>query len=346
MLWRISADTHRERIGIMFKFIPNTALPGFRVGLPDDDQLGFNVTDDGSTPPVLPGASDVPTVDDNYPFGATPPGFVAPQGPNPNPGAPLGIGPPLPLAGNQMPTNPTAPAGSLPLDPRGYGGAFNYARYVPDNPIDQAEPAAEPPNPIQKTSGGTDFSPIGSAQAQTPQAQQPGTSLKIDPSPGEIVVLPDGSTVADPYSATGKLMSPVADLAAVAAAGRAAGMTFRAMLDNPETAAGAFPYLATMLGVNLGHAGTFDYQRRGNVITGYTHLPQFAHVSNFNVGLFAQQAGLPLEQILWIAGKFACNFSNNAKEKEPYCLDSEHQRRYIAAANESGESGAFSPPAP
>ena len=105
-------------------------------------------------------------------------------------------------------------------------------------------------------------------------------------------------------------MSPVADLAAVAAAGRAAGMTFRAMLDNPETAAGA-------------------------------HLPQFAHVSNFNVGLFAQHAGLPLEQILWIAGKFACNRSNNAKEKEPYCLDPEHQRRYITAGYESGQSGVF-----
>ena len=116
------------------------------------------------------------------------------------------------------------------------------------------------------------------------------------------------------------------------------------MLDSPETAAAAFPYLATMLGVNLGHAGTFDYQRRGNMITGYTHLPQFAHVSNFNVGLFAQQAGLPLEQILWIAGKFACNRSNNAKEKEPYCLDPEHQRRYIEAGYQSGESGAFGRP--
>ena len=27
----------------MFKFILNTAVPGFRVGRPDDDELGFNV---------------------------------------------------------------------------------------------------------------------------------------------------------------------------------------------------------------------------------------------------------------------------------------------------------------
>jgi len=52
----------------MFKFMPNAPLPGFRVGRPDDDELGFNVANDGSTPPVLPGAPDVPTVDDNYPY--------------------------------------------------------------------------------------------------------------------------------------------------------------------------------------------------------------------------------------------------------------------------------------
>jgi hypothetical protein len=291
MLWRMSADTHGERIGIMLKFIPNTGVPGFRVGLPQDDALGFNVASDGSTPPVVPGAPDVPTVDDNYPFGATSPGFMAPPAPNPNPVAPLGNGSPLPLGGNQMPTDPTAPAGALPPDPRGYGGAFNYARYVPGNPINQADPAAEPPSPLQKTSGGTDFNPIGSAQAQTPQAQKPGTSLEIDPSPGEVVVLPDGSTVADPDSATGKLMSPVADLATVAAAGRAAGMTFRAMLDNPETAAGAFPYLGTMLGVNLSHAGTFDYQRRGNMITGYTQLPSIRTCFKLQCGSLCPTGG-------------------------------------------------------
>jgi hypothetical protein len=328
----------------MFKFLSTTALPGFRVGLTDGDGPGFNLPDDGSTPSVLPGAADAPTVDDSYPFGATSFNFNAPQGPGPNRGAPLGIGSPPPVAGNQMPTDATPSAGSLPLDPPGSGGAVNYARYVPDNPISQAEPAAEPSDPVQKTSGGTDFSPIGSAQAQTPQAQKPGTSFEIDPSPGEAVVLPDGSTVADPSTATGKLMSPITDLAAVAAAGRAAGMTFRAMLDNPETAAGAFPYLGTMLGANLGHAGTFDYQRRENMITGYTQLPQYAHVSNFNVGLFAQQAGLPLEQILWIAGKFACNFSRNAKENEPYCLHPE-QLQYITRGYKTGQSGMFDPPA-
>ena len=38
----------------MFKFLPTTALPGFRVGLADDDAPGFNVPNDGPPPSVLP----------------------------------------------------------------------------------------------------------------------------------------------------------------------------------------------------------------------------------------------------------------------------------------------------
>jgi hypothetical protein len=139
-------------------------------------------------------------------------------------------------------------------------------------------------------------------------------------------------------------MSPAADLSAVAAAGRQAGSTYRSMLSSPEGAAAAFPYLATMLGLNVGHAGSFDYQRRGNKVTGYTQLRQFAHVSNVNVGLFAQQAGLSLEETLWIAGKFACRFSGNAKENEPYCLDPE-QLQFITTGYKIGQSGTFDPPA-
>jgi hypothetical protein len=323
----------------MFKFNPNTGVPGFRVGLPDDDKLGFNVANDGSTPPVLPGARDAPAVDDNYPFGATLPGFIAPPAPSRDPVAPLSNASPLPLAGNQMPTNPTVSAGFLPLDPRGYGGAFNYARYVPDNPINQAEPAAEPPNPIQKTSGGTDLSPIGSAQAQTPQPQQPGTSLEIDPSPGEAVVLPDGSTIADETSSTGKVMSPTADLSAVAAAGRRTGFMHRAMLINPLTAGAAPAWMVANLRANVSHGGTFDYQRRGDQFLG-----QFTPVSNVNVGLFAQQAGLSLDEALAIAGLYARQYSGNAKPGEPHGLHP-NQLKYITAGFKIGQSGVFGAPA-
>ena len=64
----------------MFKFLPTPALPGFRVGLADDDTPGFNVASDGSTQPVLPDAPDVPAVDDSYPFRANSARLQCPAG--------------------------------------------------------------------------------------------------------------------------------------------------------------------------------------------------------------------------------------------------------------------------
>ncbi len=371
----------------MFNFRPpNTRPPGFRVGLPDDEELGFNVEGDGAAPPVLPGPPDVPTIDDNYPYGTTPAsffaqrlspnppvpfgngsppsvlpgtpdvstidgnypygttpaGFFGRQGPSPNPAGPFGNGSPSPQAAGQMPPDPMASGGSVQPDPRGYGAPLNFAGYVPENPINQTDPSAESPNPVQKTSGGV-LDLIGSARAQTPQAQQPGSSLQRDPSPGEPVVLPDGSSIPDKTSPTRKLMSPTADLSAVAAAGRQVGSTYRTMLSSPEGAAGAYPYLLTQLALNLAHWGKFDYQRRGNVITGGTHLTQFANVSNFNVGLLGQQAGLSLDDMLQFAGAFACWRSNNADPSMQHCLNAE-QHEYILAGYKAGQSGMFGQP--
>jgi hypothetical protein len=42
-------------------------------------------------------------------------------------------------------------------------------------------------------------------------------------------------------------------------------------------------------------------------------LPQYRDASNFNVGLFCQQAGLPLEEVLEAAGRYARIFSGNVK---------------------------------
>jgi hypothetical protein len=344
----------------------NGSLPPVLPGAPDvptvDDNYPFGTTPfnffarqglrpgpdapfgNGSLPPVLPGAAHVPTADDNYPYGTTSPGIFAPQRLSPNPAVPFGYGSASPQADGQLLPDQTAAAGAMQPDPRDDGGAFNYARYVPENPISQTESAAEPPDPVQKTSGGG-LDVIGSAQAQTPQAQQPGTALKRDRSPGEAVVLPNGSTIPDKTSPTGNLMSPTPDLSAVAAAGQQVGLTYRAMLSNPQTAGGAFPYLVAQLGLNVAHWGKFDYQRRGNIFTGGVHLTQFAHVSNFNVGLFSQQAGLTLEETLWTAGKFACNWSGNAKPGEPYCLNPEDQLQYITAGYKAGQSGMFDPPA-
>jgi hypothetical protein len=104
-----------------------------------------------------------------------------------------------------------------------------------------------------------------------------------------------------------------------------------------------FGSLIAILGLNVGQGGTFDYQRRGNMITGYTHLQQFKKVSNLNVGLFAQQAGLTLEEVLNIAGTFARYRSRNAKPGEPYGLDPA-QLEYITRGFKLGESGMYDPP--
>jgi hypothetical protein len=158
--------------------------------------------------------------------------------------------------------------------------------------------------------------------------------------PGSVtVVLPGGQTVLDPFTGS-QLKSPVADLAPVAVAGREVGNTFRAMLQNPDTTAGAGMYLATSLGIYLGQGGRFDYQRQGNRITGFTQLRQYKDVSNFNVGLFCQQAGLSLDESLRIAGGYATFFSSNANRDLPFGLDP-RTRDLITTGYDIGTHGVF-----
>jgi RHS repeat-associated protein len=269
-----------------------------------------------------------------YPWvGGNPFGLVDPQGPYADPTALLGGGMSLSRPANPEPPAPTASEGVLRPNPQDSGGGFTLAGYGAGDPTNRADPA--PPSPVQYTSG-DGLSLIPSAQAQTPQPQ-----LQKDTSPGEVVVLPNGSTIPDPDSPSGELRAPVADLSAVAAAGRQSRETLRALQGgNPVVFYGS---LIAILGLNVGQGGTFDYQRRGNMITGYTHLQQFKKVSNLNVGLFAQQAGLTLEEVLNIAGTFARYRSRNAKPGEPYGLDPA-QLEYITRGFKLGESGMYDPP--
>ncbi|MBI2737686.1 MAG: hypothetical protein HYX38_14235 [Rhodospirillales bacterium] len=192
---------------------------------------------------------------------------------------------------------------------------------------------------IVHVGNGDSITPTGNVQIGQPP-EKPQSKLKKDPSPGVVVVLPDKSTIPDPQSPTGQLMAPTADLSEVAAAGRRA----KEMLDELSVFPPAYlAYLAGTLGWNVGQGGTFDYQRVGNRITGYTHRQQFVKVSNLNVGLFAQQAGLTLEQTLIIAGEFARLRSSNADEKEPYGLNST-QREFITRGYKIGASGMFDQP--
>ncbi len=270
-----------------------------------------------------------------YPgVGGNPFSLVDPQGPSTAPTEPLGGGLPLPRPANSGPPTPTTLEGLLRPNPQN-SGDFTLAGYGASDPTNRADPAGFSPGPVQYTSG-DGLGLLPSAHAQTPQPR-----LQKDTSPGEVVVLPNGSTIPDPDSPSGELRAPVADLSAVAAAGRQSRETLRAFrAGNPAVFYGS---LAAILGLNVGQGGTFDYQRRGNRITGYTHLPQFEKVSNLNVGLFAQQAGLTLEQVLNIAGTFAHYRSGNAKPGEPYGLNPA-QLEYITRGFRLGESGMFDPP--
>ncbi len=113
---------------------------------------------------------------------------------------------------------------------------------------------------------------------------------------------------------------------------------------NSRSAAGAPAYLIAALGRHLGHGGKFDYQRQGNSISGFTQLRHFRNISNVNVGLLCQQAGLSLEETLSTAGKFARARSSNYKESEPHGLDPQ-TAEYIQRGYEIGESGLYGKPA-
>lgn len=57
--------------------------------------------------------------------------------------------------------------------------------------------------------------------------------------------------------------------------------------------------------------------------------------SNFNVGLFSQQAGLTLDQTLQTAGDFAKHFSSNYSPDQPYGL-APQTAEFIRAGYQAG----------
>ncbi len=173
----------------------------------------------------------------------------------------------------------------------------------------------------------------------------PGQVPRGKPWPGEIVTLPNGSYVSDTSTATGYLTSPVADLSPVAEAGRRTGTIYRQLLTDPQSYHSAFPFLLGQLFSHVGHGGTFDYQRSGNRVlgllgAGFTQSRHFRNVSNFNVGLFGQQAGLSLGETLKFAGAYAWLFSSNHDPTRSYGLDSDTQQ-FIEVGFRAGQSGAF-----
>jgi hypothetical protein len=96
------------------------------------------------------------------------------------------------------------------------------------------------------------------------------------------------------------------------------------------------------LAANVATGGEFDYQRVGpqsDVLTGgFQQLPQFRDVSNFNVGLFGQQAGLTLGETLSLAGTYAKLMSGNASSG--YVPNSRNYE-FTVTGYETGASGVY-----
>lgn len=113
-------------------------------------------------------------------------------------------------------------------------------------------------------------------------------------------------------------MSPAPDLGPVAAAGRKVGQEYRMLLNNPDSAETAVFYLIVALFADVAQGGRFDFQRRGSFLSrltsflpflspliGFVQMPQFAHVSNFNVGLHCQQASFPMKARIRLMSRIA-----------------------------------------
>jgi len=140
-------------------------------------------------------------------------------------------------------------------------------------------------------------------------------------------------------------MSPTDDLRPVAEEGRKTGEIFRELLKSQEAPSAAYEYLTMRLFFNLAQGGHFDYQRTGHgpisgLLLGFVFLGQFRPVSNFNIGLFCQQAGLSLDQTLRVSGVYATLFASNADRTKPYSIPDDN-RRLITAGFNIGASGAF-----
>ncbi len=165
-------------------------------------------------------------------------------------------------------------------------------------------------------------------------------SAKRSDAPGVPVKLPNGKTVYDPYT-KGPLMSPTSDLSGVAAAGKSLKADVTQTLSGwDETGGTALSLLYFGLKKDLRQNGDFDYQRATFVAGDLQQLRQFWDVSNFNVGLLAQQAGLSLDEVLTIAGTYARLNSSNYHPDQPYGLDKQTKDLTVLGF-QTGVSGAY-----
>jgi RHS repeat-associated protein len=168
-------------------------------------------------------------------------------------------------------------------------------------------------------------------------------SAKKSNFPGVPVRLPNGDTVPDPKSPTGKMMSIVADLSPVANDAKKVKDLIQGLMATGNSE-GILGILIGALGRSVATGGQYDYQRVGpqsDIITGgFQQLPQFKAVSNFNVGLFAQQAGLTLNELIDIASAYARAISTNKDRSGPNGMDPETYH-FTVLGYQAGKSGIY-----
>jgi len=218
-------------------------------------------------------------------------------------------------------------------------GIFNTTMYD----YDSGDPSGGDSTGGYPTIGATGYVDIGGITSNAGAAQSDSSQVvPVALNQGVPVVLPNGQTVPDQFSPTGNLMSPVADPSEVIVTGHVIGDTYSSLLSNPEASGGAIAYLGSAILGAVGQGGTYDYQRKGNRITGFTQYPQYRDVSNFNVGLLTQAAGLTLDETLSYAGDLAYWESSNYSPNQPYGLNP-RTAAFITLGYTYGQSGAFGP---
>ena len=190
----------------------------------------------------------------------------------------------------------------------------------------------EPQEPAKALRG---IAPPTEPAPGSPEFQAAMAKTATSPNGEKIVILPNGKSVTSEDSKTGFLLSPIEDLSEVASAGRETG---RKILKEPSK-------VRELVRKDLAQGGRFDYQRLWipDDAPGYLQLRQFRDVSNFNVGLYMQQANVPLPWVLVIAGEYAQENSSNYMPNEPYGLDP-RVTRWIERGYAAGGSGGFNQP--
>ena len=348
---------------------PAPAIPGFRK-LPDLMKAQAPV--DPGPPsfdplPITPlGASTTPGFDKSLPIlealaaaDPRPAGFyrspmftgagTTARGFDPN--LPSTIGPQAMLFGGPgLPPASPPPSTGLDLTPVSFPPPLSRpatgfsplgAQPSPATPVNS--PPTEVPNATPAPATEPEPSSTVGRLGVAPPVEPPSNSLELEQEfqkwPGQEVRLPNGSFVPDRYSPNGRLMSPFSDLNDVADAGRHLQF-FSHLFDEGYDKAKEYAK-NYMLGY-IGHGGTFDYQRRAYAFgkDGFTQLPQFRDVSNFNVGLIFQQAGIPLEVTLDQAGEYARKHSSNYAPDKPYGIEP-RTREFIELGYRVGASHVY-----